>query len=84
MRTEQRWALWAALAVLAQICALRSQPYDFTGFAAGVWHFLALSAIGLLLWVAFDGNRIVSFFKEKLAPCAASSRQSQRATSSRS
>ena len=71
MRTEQKWSLWCALAVLAQICALRSLPYDLSGGAASLWHFLALSAIGLLLWVAFDGNRLVAFFR-KARPCAGS------------
>ena len=73
MRTEQKWSMWCALAVLAQVCAMRSLPYDFTGAASNVWHFLACAAIGLLLWVAFDGNRLVRFVMRRVKPCAASS-----------
>jgi hypothetical protein len=59
MRTEQLWSLCGALAVLAQIVALASLPYPIGGPAGGLWHFLSLSALGLLLWVAFDGNRFL-------------------------
>jgi hypothetical protein len=65
MRTEQKWSLWCALAVLAQVCALRSLPYDFTGAAASLWHFLAAAAIGVLLWVGFDGNRLLHFLRRR-------------------
>ena len=87
MRTEPRWSvqlfpLWCAVAVLAQIGLMRSLPYDLSGTGSGVWHFLACAAIGLLLWVAFDVNRLLSLLKEIL--CAASSQRSRRATSSRS
>ncbi|HEX6690667.1 MAG TPA: hypothetical protein VF110_05900 [Burkholderiales bacterium] len=59
MRTEQLWSLCGALAVLAQILVLGSLPYPVSGPAADLWHFLSLSAVGLLLWVAFDGNRFL-------------------------
>ena len=59
MRTEQKLSLWCAVAVFMQVCALRSLPYDMSGAASNLWHFLALAAIGLLLWVAFDGNRLL-------------------------
>jgi hypothetical protein len=74
--------LWCAVAVLAQIGVMHSLPYDLSGAGAGVWHFLACAAIALLLWVAFDGNRLLFLLKETL--CAASSQRSRRATSSRS
>jgi hypothetical protein len=73
MRTEQKWSLWCAIAVLVQVCAMRSLPYDLTGAASNLWHFLALATIGLLLWVAFDANRVVRFFTRRAKPCAASS-----------
>ena len=73
MRTEQKWSMWCALAVLAQVCAMRSLPYDFTGAASNVWHTLACAAIGLLLWVAFDANRLLRFVMRRLKPCAESS-----------
>ena len=84
MRTEQKWSLWWALAVFAQICAMRSLPYDLSGAAAGLWHLLAFAAIALLLWIACDGNRLVFLILRKLKTCAESSRRSPRATSSRS
>jgi hypothetical protein len=87
MRTERGWSvqlfpLWCAVAVLAQIGLMRSLPYDLTSAGSGVWHTLAFAAIGLLLWVAFDVNRLLFLLKETL--CAASSQRSRRATSSRS
>jgi hypothetical protein len=59
MRTEQLWSLCGALAVLAQIVVLGSLPYQVSGPASDMWHVLSLSALGLLLWVAFDGNRFL-------------------------
>ena len=81
-RDTQRWSvqsfpIWCALVVLAQICILRSLPYDLSGAGSNLWHFLACSSIGLLLWIAFDGNRIVSrvvfLIQKKAKPCAESS-----------
>jgi hypothetical protein len=82
MRIEQKWSLGCACAVLAQVLVLASLPYELREPVRSVWHFLAGCAIALLLWVAFDGNRLVLSLKEIL--CAASSQRSRRATSSRS
>ena len=82
MRIEQKWSLGCAFVVLAQVLVLASLPYELREPVRSVWHFLAGCAIALLLWVAFDGNRLVQSLKEIL--CAASSQRSRRATSSRS
>jgi hypothetical protein len=82
MRTEQKWSLACALAVLAQVVALASLPYELREPCRSLWHFTAGCAVVLLAWIGVDGSRLVSSIKESL--CAASSRRSARATSSRS
>ena len=59
MRTEQLWSLCGALVVLTQIAVLSSLPYQVSGPASDLWHVLSLSAVALLLWVGFDGNRFL-------------------------
>ena len=75
MRIEQKWSLWCALALFAQVCALHSLPYDLSGNGANLWRGLACAAIGLLLWIAVDGNRLVLLVLRKFKPCAESSRR---------
>jgi hypothetical protein len=82
MRIEQKWSLGCAALALGQVLALASLPYELREPARSLWHFLAGCAIALLLWIAFDGNRLLASLKEIL--CAASSQRSRRATSSRS
>jgi VanZ family protein len=57
MRIEQPWALFCALAVVAQIFTLNALPFELVEPWDKVWHFLAYSALTLLLWIAADGRR---------------------------
>jgi len=60
MRTEQRWSLFSAFILAALIVALNAAPYPLHELWGKVWYLLAWSAFGLLLWVAFDGNRLLA------------------------
>ncbi|HEV3008387.1 MAG TPA: VanZ family protein [Burkholderiales bacterium] len=53
----QPWALFCALAVLAQIFTLNALPFELFEPWDKVWHFLAYAALTLLLWIATDGRR---------------------------
>jgi len=59
MRTEQKFSLLCALAMLAQIFTLGSIPFEITEPWDKLWHLLAYSALTLLLWIATDGRRPV-------------------------
>src|SRR5262245_4379397 len=56
MRIEQRFSLVCAAAMVAQIFTLNSLPFDLGGWDK-LWHFLAYSALTLLLWIGTDGRR---------------------------
>jgi VanZ family protein len=59
MRIEQRWSLFGALAVVAQIFTLNALPFELHLPWDLLWHFLAYAALTLLLWIATDGRRPV-------------------------
>ena len=65
MRTEQRWSLFSAFILAALIVALNAAPYPLHELWGKVWHLLALSGCGLLLWVAFDGNRMLASLRPR-------------------
>jgi VanZ family protein len=57
MRIEQRFALLCASAMVLQIFTLNSLPFELHEPWDKVWHFLAYSALTLLLWIGTDGRR---------------------------
>jgi VanZ family protein len=64
MRTEarlavQRFSMICALLMLAQIFTLSSLPFEVAEPWDKMWHFLAYSALTLLLWIGTDGKRPV-------------------------
>ena len=64
MRTEarlavQRFSMMCALFMLAQIFTLSSIPFEIAEPWDKMWHFLAYSALTLLLWIGTDGKRPV-------------------------
>ena len=59
MRIEQKFSLFCALAMLAQIFTLGSIPFEIGEPWDKLWHFLAYSALTLLLWIGTDGRRPV-------------------------
>ena len=64
MRTEarlavQRFSMMCALVMLAQIFTLSSIPFEIAEPWDKMWHFLAYSALTLLLWIGTDGKRPV-------------------------
>ena len=59
MRTEQLFSLCGAILVALQVVILNVQPFTPHELADNVWHVLAYSSIGLLLWIAIDGNRFL-------------------------
>jgi len=65
MRTEQRCSLYSAFILAALIVALNAAPFPLHALWGKVWHLLAWSGFGLLLWVAFDGNRVLARFKTR-------------------
>ena len=65
MRTEQRWALFSAILLAALIVALNAAPYPLHELWGKVWYTLAWSALGLLLWIAFDGNRLLAGMRRR-------------------
>jgi VanZ family protein len=56
MPTEKA-AMFAALAVVAQIFTLNALPFELVEPWDKVWHVLAYGALTLLLWIATDGRR---------------------------
>ena len=59
MRTEQRFSLLCALVLVAQLFTLSSIPFEIHEPWDKMWHFLAYSALTLLLWIGTDGKRPV-------------------------
>jgi len=64
MRTEtrlavQRFSMICALLLVAQIFTLSSVPFEIHEPWDKMWHFLAYSALTLLLWIGTDGRRPV-------------------------
>jgi hypothetical protein len=58
MPTNPRiWAVFGALMLVAQIFALNALPFEVREPWDKVWHFLALGAVTLLMWIATDGRR---------------------------
>ena len=57
MRIEHPWFALAAGAIVLQIVALGASPYAIAQPWDALWHFLAYSALTLLLWIATDGRR---------------------------
>jgi len=57
MRIEHPWFAAAAGAIVLQILALSASPYAIAQPWDTLWHFLAYSALTLLLWIATDGRR---------------------------
>jgi VanZ family protein len=55
----QRFSMMCALVLVAQIFALSSVPFEIHEPWDGMWHFLAYSALTLLLWIGTDGKRPV-------------------------
>jgi VanZ family protein len=55
----QRFSMLCALVLLAQIFTLSSIPFEIAEPWDKMWHFLAYSALTLLLWIATDGRRPV-------------------------
>jgi VanZ family protein len=53
------WAWICALAIVAQIFTLNALPFELGEPWDKLWHFLAYSALTLLLWIATDGRRPV-------------------------
>jgi VanZ family protein len=60
MRTEQRFSLLCALVLVAQLFTLGSIPFEIHEPWDKMWHFLAYSALTLLLWIGTDGRRPVA------------------------
>ena len=59
MRTEQKWSLCCAGLMLVQIFSLSALPFEVPEPWDKMWHFLAYSALTLLLWIGSDGRRPV-------------------------
>ena len=67
MRTERTeplrplhlWSLLCALVLVAQIFTLSSVPFEIQEPWDKLWHFLAYSALTLLLWMGTEGRRPV-------------------------
>jgi VanZ family protein len=59
MRIEQKFSVLCALAMVAQIFTLGSIPFEIAEPWDKMWHFLAYSALTLLLWIGTDGKRPV-------------------------
>ena len=57
MRIEHPWLAAAAGAIVLQIVALGASPYAIAPPWDALWHFLAYSALTLLLWIATGGRR---------------------------
>jgi VanZ family protein len=57
MRIDQPWAMFCALAVVAQIFTLNALPFELVEPWDKLWHFLAYAALTLLLWIATGGRR---------------------------
>jgi VanZ family protein len=55
----QRFSMLCALVLLAQIFTLSSIPFEIAEPWDKMWHFLAYSALTLLLWIGTDGRRPV-------------------------
>jgi VanZ family protein len=55
----QRFSMLCALVLLAQIFTLSSIPFEIAEPWDKMWHFLAYSALTLLLWIGTDGKRPV-------------------------
>src|SRR4051812_1201089 len=55
----QRFSLLCALILVAQIFTLSSIPFEIAEPWDKLWHFLAYSALTLLLWIGTEGRRPV-------------------------
>jgi VanZ family protein len=52
----RNWCFFCAGVLVLQVFSLGALPFDM-GAWDRVWHFLAFSALTLLLWIATDGRR---------------------------
>jgi VanZ family protein len=59
MRIEQKFSIFCALAMVAQIFTLGSIPFEIAEPWDTMWHFLAYSALTLVLWIGTDAKRPV-------------------------
>jgi len=53
------WSMLCALVLVAQIFTLNALPFELVEPWDKLWHFLAYSALTLLLWIGTDGRRPV-------------------------
>jgi VanZ family protein len=52
----KNWCFFCAGVLVLQVLSLAALPFDPGGWDR-VWHFIAFSALTLLLWIATDGRR---------------------------